>query len=140
MLQGFLLTFTLTCAAASGFGQEGPSDAHRATTPPPGARFEIIQSELAAKWTFRLDRTTGQVFQLVKTKGDDFTWEEMEVAGRSVGSQPAQPRFQIFTSGLAARFTFLIDTNIGKTWQLVTSKERLPDGTEGENNIWQPLP
>ena len=37
---------------------------HQTTTPPSDHRFEIIQSQLAAKWTFRLDRFTGQVSQL----------------------------------------------------------------------------
>ncbi len=40
------------------------SDIHQQTTTPVGARFEIVQSELAAKWTFRLDRFTGRVSQL----------------------------------------------------------------------------
>jgi hypothetical protein len=119
--------------------QDNPSDVHQATSPPVGARFEIIQSELAAKWTFRLDRFTGQVFQFVKTKEGDPAWEETLVIGRSVGSQATRAKYQIFTSGIAARFTFLIDTETGKTWELVTSKEKLPDGTEQENNAWQPF-
>ena len=36
------------------------------TLQPADGRFEIVQSPLAAKWTFRLDRHTGQVDQLVK--------------------------------------------------------------------------
>lgn len=53
--------------------------AHQLTFPVPSARFEILQSPLAARWTFRLDRYTGKVWQLVKTKDDDNTWEEMLV-------------------------------------------------------------
>ena len=55
------------------------SDIHQHTTAPAGARFEIIQSELAAKWTFRFDRFTGHVAQLVKKDEDDNTWTEMTV-------------------------------------------------------------
>ena len=44
------------------------SDVHQQTVAPINARFEIVQSELAAKWTFRLDRFTGRIAQLVQTR------------------------------------------------------------------------
>lgn len=134
----FLLTVIFFATPV--FAQDQPSDVHQVTTSPPNARFEIMQSELAAKWTFRLDRFTGQIFQLVKTKTEDYTWEEMEVVGRRSVSQPTRARFQLFASGIAARYTFLLDADTGRTWQLTTSKEKLPDGTEQENNSWQPFP
>ena len=115
------------------------SDIHQHTTPPVGARFEIVQSELAAKWTFRLDRFTGHVAQLVKTEDDDNTWEEMTVLNLPPVTAPLHPRFQLFMSGLAARYTFLIDTETGKTWVVVTGKKKRADGTEYEVNSWQPF-
>jgi len=133
----FLLVLTYFVSPVH--SQDTPSDIHQATTLPAGARFEIVQSELAAKWTFKLDRFTGRVYQLVKTKDGDPAWEETEVIGRSEGSQSTKARYQIFTSGIAARFTFLIDNDTGKTWQLLTSKEQLPGGTEQENHTWQPF-
>jgi len=57
------------------------SDIHQQTTAPVGARFEIVQSELAAKWTFRLDRFTGQVSQLVNATGGGVAWEVMGIVG-----------------------------------------------------------
>jgi hypothetical protein len=119
--------------------QSGPSDVHQKTSPPPDARFEIVQSQLAAKWTFRLDRFTGHVAQLVVTSDDDTTWEEMPIWGLTQIPSPSRPRFQIFTSGLAARHTFLIDTTTGLTWKLVTSKKKAEDGTEYEVHSWQPF-
>jgi hypothetical protein len=120
--------------------QESASDIHQQTTPPPGARFEVIQSQLAAKWTFRLDRFTGHVAQLVKkTKTNDNKWEEMEILDLPLSSQANRPKFQIFTSGLAAKFTFLIDTDTGQTWVLVTSKEKDSNGEEYESNSWAPF-
>jgi hypothetical protein len=129
----FLLLFS------SGALAQNPSDVHQQTTTPPSARFEIVQSQLAAKWTFRLDRFTGQVAQLVKTSDDENNWEEMEVVSLPSVSNPPRPRFQLFTSGLAAKHTFLIDTDTGKTWVGVTGKRKRPDGTEYEINIWQPF-
>jgi hypothetical protein len=134
------LVLLLTCVTTLLAAQDQPSDVHQTTTTPPNGRFEIVQSELAAKWTFRLDRFTGQVSQLVSTKEGDYAWEEMEVVGRITSSGPTHPRFQLFSSGIAARYTFLIDTDTGKTWQLKTVTEKLPDGTEEENNVWEPLP
>lgn len=118
-------------------GAQQSSDVHQQTTLPTGARFEVVQSELAAKWTFRLDRFTGHVAQLVRTKDDDNTWEEMRIIGLPVVSAPSRARFQLFASGLAARYTFLIDTDTGKTWVVVTGKRKLPDGSEYEVHSWQ---
>jgi hypothetical protein len=115
------------------------SDIHQQTTSPPNARFEIVQSELAAKWTFRLDRFTGHVAQLVSTKGGENTWEDMQVVGLGPVRSPTQARFQLFTSGLAAKHTFMIDTDSGNTWVIVASKRKQSDGTENEVSVWQPF-
>ena len=132
-----ILVFVLAFSSAA--LAQNPSDVHQQTTPPPTARFEILQSQLAAKWTFRLDRFTGQVAQLVKTSNDEKAWEAMQIIGLPTVSNPSRPRFQLFTSGLAARHTFLIDTDTGKTWLVATGKRKLPDGTEYEINLWEPF-
>jgi hypothetical protein len=54
------------------------------------SRFEIIQSPLAARWTFLLDKYTGRVQQLVKTKDDDNAWETMMVIG--LPKAPLEPK------------------------------------------------
>src|SRR5579862_7034924 len=125
-----LILFIVAISVTPALAQDQPSDIHQSTTTPSGARFEIVQSEVAAKWTFRLDRFAGHVFQLVRTTAGDYTWEEMTVAGRTVVAQPSRARFQIFTSGIAAKFTFLIDGDTGKTWQLIATKETLADGSQ----------
>jgi hypothetical protein len=53
-----------------------------------------------------------------------------------MSTQPERAKFQIFTSSVAVRFAFLIDTDIGKTWNLATN-DTLPDGTTQETHIWQ---
>jgi len=120
-------------------GAQQTADVHQRTDLPPTARFEIVQSELAAKWTFRLDRFSGRVAQLVRTAQDDNGWEEMRVIGLPPMATPPKPRFQLFTSGLAAKHTFLIDTETGKTWVLVTSKKTGTEGTQYDENVWQPF-
>jgi hypothetical protein len=115
------------------------SDFQQMTSSPPNARFQIVQSELAAKWTFRLDRYTGQVDQLVHTKQGDNAWESMPVQGLPAFLSPAKAHFQLFTSGIAAMHTFLLDTDTGKTWTLVTSIKKQDGVADQEYNAWQPF-
>lgn len=146
--------FALTTLVMLIFGTillaQEPTDIHQHTTPPPNARFEIVQSELTAKWTFRLDRFTGHVAQLVAVNTDakegesvrpngSVTWEDMSVIGIGLAEKPTRAHFQIFTSGIAAIHTFLIDTDTGKTWVLVKGQMKRDDGTECEVNLWQPF-
>lgn len=112
---------------------------HQVTTPPSGARFEVIQSTLAAKWTFRLDRYSGRIWMLVKTPDDDNAWEEMPVQERPQIQTPSRARFQLFTSGLAARHTFLLDADTGKSWLIVTGKRKDKEGNDIEYQVWQPF-
>jgi hypothetical protein len=112
---------------------------HQQTTTPPNARFEVLSSSLAARFTFRLDRFTGHVAQLVKTNDDDDAWEEMDVVGLPTTVRPDRARFQLFSSGIAARYTFLIDTDTGHSWVIATSSRVASDGTKSEVTIWVPF-
>lgn len=107
------------------------------TTASPTARYEIVQSTIAAKATFRLDRYIGRIWELVRTKEDESTWQETKVYNRPQVQAANRPRFQLFTSGLAVRHTFLLDGDTGKTWILVTGKDKEKDGTEVEYRAWQ---
>ncbi len=138
-MRRIIVTFVMLAVLPCWASAQDATPPHQQTTPPPNARFEIVQSPLAARWTFRLDRFSGRVAQLVKTPDYDNIWKEMEIIGLPATSTPARPRFQIFTSGLAARYTFLLDTETGKTWLVVTGKRRSQDGSEYEVNLWQPF-
>jgi hypothetical protein len=131
----------LLCFAYVGIAHadDFPPPPHQHTSPPTNARFEVLQSSLAAKWTFRLDRYTGRIWQLVKTKDDDPKWEEMPVLERPASQAAGKPRFQLFTSGLAARHTFLIDTESGKSWIVVSGKRKSIDGSDYDITLWQPF-
>lgn len=43
------------------------------------ARFEVIQSPIARKYTFFLDKVEGKVYQLVQTRTGGDSWQEMRV-------------------------------------------------------------
>ena len=113
-----LLSIVMPAAAR---GQSTLVQKHETTAAPAEARFEIVQSSFIAKMTLRLDRFTGNVDQLVSRADSTIGWEPIQrrthrdadtrVAGRA--------NYQIFTSGIAARYTFLINVTTGATWQLV---------------------
>ncbi len=139
MKRATLLVIVSLVWSALAWADDFPSPTNQITSPVPSARFEIVQSPLAAKWTLRLDRYFGHVWQLVKTNEGDNMWEEMTVYGLSNRQGSAKPHFQLFTSGLAARHTFMINNDTGKTWLLVTENRKAKDGTEYEVNVWQPF-
>jgi hypothetical protein len=139
MRHSLLIAAGVALVSTFTFAQEMPSDVHQHTNPPLNARFEIMQSELAAKFTFRLDRNTGHISQLVADPDGSLTWENMTVAALPIITSPSRPRFQLFASGLAAKFTFMIDTDTGITWQLVTGDRTRADGTTYQVLSWQLL-
>jgi hypothetical protein len=113
---GFAVALLALSCSALTLAQDNPNNVHQQTSTPPNARFEIVQSELVVRLTFRLDRFTGHVSQLVHTKEDAVAWQDTRVIQLPIVSSPSHARFQIFTSGIAGRHTFLIDTETGRTW------------------------
>ena len=97
-----------------------------------------MQSQLAARWTFRLDRYTGEVMQLLLNSQKENTWVKVPVQGVPKIKAANRPRFQIFTSGLAARHSFLLDTSTGKTWTLIFDSIPTKDG-ETEAIVFKPF-
>jgi len=71
-----------------------------------------------------LDRYTGKTWVLVRGTDDVMKWQTMRVESDLPSiPNPAAPRFQIFSSGLALRFTFLLDTVKGDCWVLTDSEK-----------------
>jgi len=91
-----------------------------------GGRWEFFMSEIAARGTYKIDKFTGKVYILVESKDKSLTWEIIE---KEINSGDTQKQscinYQLFSSGLAMRHTFLINTNSGLTWQLVTGKNEV---------------
>lgn len=120
-----LVALTLP-AIANGQSQQSP----QSTTLPDAARYEVVQSELVARWTFRLDRYCGSVAQLVESKTGGFAWEDMLVEGLPQCAASPRARFMIFTSGLLVRVTLLFDTSTGRAWYLAQN---------GDVAFWTPF-
>lgn len=75
----------------------------------------------------------------MKSRDEENAWQEMVVLGLSKLPSSSNPRFQIFSSGLAARHTFMLDTVSGKTWLIASARQKHPDGTETEVVRWVPF-
>jgi len=81
-------------------------------------RFEIVESPLAVRWTFRLDKFCGNISMIVKDSKDENHWETMRSIPQTTCGKVMHSHYQLFSSGLAAKMTFLMDTSSGLTWQL----------------------
>ncbi len=96
---------------------------HQFSTAPETSRFQIVQSELGARLTFNIDKYTGSVFLLVEGS-EGFAWQLLEAEEQtSDETKPDQVNYQLFTSGLGVKMTFLINVNTGITWQLAKNSE-----------------
>ena len=92
---------------------------HAVKTSTEGGRYEIVQSEIARKYTFRLDKYTGDIYQLVLKINGKTTWEKMEVIGLGFDTiKNGIINFQIFMGGIAVSDCFMINIHTGKTYQL----------------------
>ena len=95
--------------------------ANNATSLPPSARFEIVQSSLLARLTFKLDKIEGKVWQLFEGQGKELGWLTMAVKDLpKIPAGSTSPRFQIFASGMLAGSTFMLDTFTGQVWVVKT--------------------
>ena len=100
------------------------------TTSISGARFEIFQSTVVVKVTFKLDKYTGQVWEIVRhPETETFVWQFIRHSGVTKAIATNKVSYQLFTSGIAVRHTYLLNIHTGVTWQHVHNK----DG----NSRWQ---
>jgi hypothetical protein len=129
------LLISIICLSLPLVAEEDPTPIHSSTTIPASSRYEIVQSTLSVKWTFRLDKQTGAVYQIVRDKDDANPWERMEIHGLPPAAATGV-HYQIFLSGIVARFMFLMNLDTGKTWQLQHTTDT---ATKEETYAWEPI-
>ena len=116
MKKQMLLILMLVLFASQVWAQE--TNRHQFSSAPNTSRFEIIQSELAAKITLKIDKYTGKVFQLV-TGSRGLSWQLITAEKHPNDKATVNKvNYQVFTSGLAVRMTYLINVNTGASWQI----------------------
>jgi hypothetical protein len=110
---------------------------HVQSAAPLTSRFEIVQSTIAAKLTFRLDKRAGLVWQIVHTSTDDLAWQLVPIISLpQISTASETTHYQLFLSGIANRFVFLLNLDTGKTWQL---QSHVDEKTKEESLAFVPL-
>jgi len=94
---------------------------HEQSAVPLESRYQMVQSTLTARSTFRVDKVLGRVDQIVMRADSTLAWQPIPRRQHPDGDPQVAGRvnYQIFLSGLAVRHTFLMNVNNGATWQLV---------------------
>ena len=125
-----LLFFTLITGVT--FAQETYS--HQTSSVPSDSRYEIVQSERGARYTFKIDKFTGEVYELVKKDDDKLGWQSVILIdlSKSEDQKDNKVNYQVFISGLGARYIFLININNGQTLQLT-------EDTDSGASYWMPI-
>lgn len=99
------------------FGQENYSNQSTSFC---GGRWEIFMSELGAKVSFKFDKYTGNIYQMVRAEDKSLTWQPMKKEESIKDIQkPDIINYQLFSSGLGIKYTLILNTNTGLVWQLV---------------------
>lgn len=116
------VAFFVALAFISVAGQDNVRPAV-ATSSAAQARYQIVQSNSpGSAFTFRLDRYSGQIYQLTSCPQRSYVgrgpcWKEMFVLELPKPAGDASPRYQIFIQGETGRAFFLINNYSGQTWQ-----------------------
>lgn len=90
---------------------------HQSTDVPVTARFQIVQSPITARDTFRVDRFTGRVWQQRVDREKSTVWHRIDPPPDTPDS-PNQVNYQVFMSGITVRDTFLMNIHTGACWIL----------------------
>ena len=132
MKRSLLFTSYLLIFASSPLLAEGGNATNLSSAVPDSSRFEVVQSPLLAKLTFRLDRFTGDTWQFVTTNDNSYAWERISrIPVPNDTKVPKKVNYQIFLSGIRAQITVLINTNTGASWYIAEDPK--------EGAFWSPM-
>jgi hypothetical protein len=98
------------------------------TTSLVGGRWEFFMSEIIDE-RYKIDKFTGEVYVMVQKKGDykTLTWQIVSKLEKEPDIRDIQKEdcinYQLFSSGMSFRDTYLLNTNTGLTWQIVADKQ-----------------
>jgi hypothetical protein len=119
--------------------QDLGSSEMRHTSAPPDARYEIITATSTVRAVLKLDKRTGEVFELasnkalVKNKDEEHAWQKTRrLPHPDKNDATNEVNYQIYTDGAGGIYTYLINLRTGATW--ILAKE------EGKEELyWYPL-
>jgi hypothetical protein len=119
--------------------QDTGSSASRQTSAPADSRYEIIAATSIVKAVLKLDKRTGEVFELarnkalIKTKDEEHAWQRTKrLPHPDKGEATNEVNYQIYTEGQGGIYTYLINLKTGATWILAREEGK-------EELYWYPL-
>lgn len=132
-MKNAFLTIILIILSFPSYSQDEEYPGTVSSTIPQSSRYEIIQSNLIARFTFKIDKYSGNVYQLVSDTADVQSWSKMKRIKHvsDVIVNKSKVNYQLFTSGITVRFTYLVNIDTGASWLLVKDDE--------DNNLWEPI-
>ena len=71
--------------------------------------------------TYKLDRYTGDVYQMIQKSDGDLTWDKLLRLAHpdDKGQKEGVANYQLFLSGFQMRHTFLMNVRSGATWEIL---------------------
>lgn len=134
LMNRFIFVFVFLLSSLQSHSQEIYQ--HQLSSVPDTSRFEIVQSQQGARYTFRIDKYMGIVSQLVEGENQELTWQTIGTDSKltldDYLATGTRVNFQLFISGLGIRYVFLIHIHTGTTWQLAQDSET-------EHLFWFPI-
>lgn len=79
--------------------------------------YEVVQSTITARDTYRINKSTGEVWILTGKPDGAFTWQAIPRATTIAGP------FSLSLSPLVAKGTFLVNERTGATWILMSDAD-----------------
>lgn len=121
-MKRLVILFALFFAGISAFAYGEESIGQKTNTE--AGRYEIIIPDNMIRYTFRLDKFTGDIWQLVKNSDDSSTWQKVYREPSYFDSTDEDKiNYQLIVPANAARFIMLININNGTTWQICRTKD-----------------
>lgn len=89
-----------------------------------GGRYEILQSEISRRLSFKLDKYTGIVYECEDQTKNSCGWKEIKRAP-SPSDVPIQDQinYQLYLGGHLSLDCFLINIHTGTMWIYVRNRE-----------------
>ena len=116
-----VILFALLFAGISAFAYDEESIGQKTNTE--AGRYEIIIPDNMIRYTFRLDKFTGDIWQLVKSDNRT-TWQKVYREPSYFDSTDKDKiNYQLIVPANAPRFIMLININNGTTWQICRTKD-----------------
>ena len=133
------LVFALAYAEPSHAQNQGSEARH--TSAPATSRYEIIATTSGVDVVLKLDKFTGEVFELtgskalVKNKDEQHAWQRtkrLPHTDKDKDQTTGEVNYQIYTGGQNGIYTYLINIGTGATWILAREEGK-------EELYWYPL-